>query len=112
MIFFRNYLLPTLVKLGPPKFRRFLVNLVPFKNVRELRDIIDVMYNTSVEILEAKKRALMEGDEAVARQIGRGKDIISILSMCDSDTFLSTLHNHLTFRSEGEHGSVRRRQAA
>lgn len=81
MIFFRNYFLPTLVKLGPPRFRRFMVNLLPFKNVRRLRDIVGIMHNTSVEILEEKRRALKEGDDAVAGQIGRGKDIISILSM-------------------------------
>jgi hypothetical protein len=81
MIFFRNYFLPTLVKLGPPRFRRFLVDLLPLTNVRRLRDIVDVMHNTSIEILEAKRRALKEGDEALARQIGRGKDIISVLSM-------------------------------
>ena len=77
----RNFLLPTLIKLGPPKFRRFIVDLMPFKNVRKLRDLVDIMHNTSVEIFESKKRALLEGDEAVRNQIGRGKDIISILSM-------------------------------
>jgi hypothetical protein len=81
MFFFRIYLLPVLVKMGPPGFRRFLVRLLPFENVQRLRGIVDVMYNTSIEILEAKKRALQEGDEAVARQIGQGRDIISILSM-------------------------------
>lgn len=71
--------LPTLVKLGPPRFRRFLVDLLPFKNVRKLRDIIDIMHETSVEIFESKKRALQEDDEAVMRQMARGQDIISIL---------------------------------
>lgn len=79
MFFFRVYLLPTLVKIGPPRFRRFLVGLLPFENVQRLRGIVDVMSNMSIEILEAKKRALKEGDEAIARQIGKGKDIISIL---------------------------------
>lgn len=78
MFVLRNYLLPTLVKLGPPGFRRFMVNLLPIKNVRRLRDIINVLHNTSVEILEARRRALLEGDEAVVSQIGR-KDITSIL---------------------------------
>jgi hypothetical protein len=50
--------------------------------MHELRDIVDVMHNTSVEILESKKRALEEGDQAVAKQIGGGKDIMSILRMC------------------------------
>lgn len=82
MVFFRNNLLPTLVKLGPPRFRRFLVDLLPFENVRRLRGIVDTLHNTSVEILEAKRHALVEGGEALAKQTGKGKDIISILSMC------------------------------
>ena len=73
--------LPVLMKLGPPRFRRTLVNLVPSEKVRRLRVAVDTMHNTAVEILESKRRALQEGDEAMTRQIGRGKDIISILSM-------------------------------
>ncbi|KAF8962738.1 cytochrome P450 [Flammula alnicola] len=79
MLFPRTYLLSTLVKIGTPKFRRFLVNVVPWKSLHELRDIVDVLHATSVEIYESKKKALREGDEAVARQIGQGKDILSIL---------------------------------
>ncbi|KAF8237924.1 cytochrome P450 [Tricholoma matsutake] len=79
MIFFRSFLSTTLLKLGPPRFRRFLVDLLPFENVRRLRDIVNVMDNTSIEIFEAKRRALKEGDEAIAKQTGRGKDIISVL---------------------------------
>jgi hypothetical protein len=87
MIFFRNNLLTTLVKLGPPKFRRFLVNLLPFETVRRLRDIVDIIHTTSVMIFEAKKHALKEGDEAVVKHIGRGKDIISVLSTCTRMSF-------------------------
>ena len=90
MIFFRNYLLTTFVKLGPPRFRRFLVDLLPFKNARRLRDIVDIIHDTSVKILEEKRRALREGDEVVAKQIGRGKDIISILS----EFFRLIIHHH------------------
>lgn len=79
MVFFHKYFLTTFVKLGPPRFRRFLVDLLPFKNARRLRDIVDIIHNTSIEILEAKRHALKAGDEAVANQVGRGKDIISIL---------------------------------
>ena len=73
------YLTP-LIKIGTPKFRRFILDLIPWKNAHELRDISDVIHNTAVEIINSKKRALEDGDEAVARQIGEGKDIISILS--------------------------------
>jgi hypothetical protein len=57
-----------------------MVNLLPWKNLHDLRDIVDTMYKTSVEIFESKKRAMMDGDDAVVTQIGRGKDILSILS--------------------------------
>ena len=79
MIFVRTFLLSTLVKIGTPKFRRFMVDLMPFKNVRKLRDIVDILDGTAVEILEAKRRALREGDEAVKGQIGQGKDVMSVL---------------------------------
>lgn len=53
--------------------------MLPIKTLHKLRDIIDTMHETSVEILESKKKALEEGDEAVALQVGQGKDILSIL---------------------------------
>lgn len=56
------------------------MDVLPWKSLHELRDIIDVIHNTSIEILETKKKALEEGDEAVTQQIGQGKDIMSILS--------------------------------
>jgi hypothetical protein len=73
------YLAP-LIRIGTPKFRRFILGLIPWKTLHEIRDITDVIHNTSVEIINSKKRALEDGDEAVAKQIGQGKDILSILS--------------------------------
>lgn len=66
------YLLPTLVKLGAPRFWRFLVNPLPVGTIRQLRDPIDVMHIASVKIFEAKKRSLQAGDDAVERQVGGG----------------------------------------
>jgi len=37
------------------------------------------MYNTSMEILESKRKALEEGDKATEEQVARGKDVMSIL---------------------------------
>ncbi len=51
------------------------------------------MHNTSVEIFEAKKRALGEGDEAVERQVAMGKDVMSIL--CGSIYFVGQLTPNL-----------------
>ena len=72
--------MPLVSKIGTPSFRRAVVDLIPSEHIKKIRDILDVFYNTSVEIFESKKKALREGDQALAAQIGRGKDIISILS--------------------------------
>ncbi|KAG6830653.1 hypothetical protein H0H92_015550 [Tricholoma furcatifolium] len=75
----REYLLPTLVKIGPPQFRRWVVDHLPSKNLRVLRDIVDTWDRTTTEIFHNKKRALEEGDEALAKQVGQAKDLMSIL---------------------------------
>ncbi|KAF9466558.1 cytochrome P450 [Collybia nuda] len=75
----RTYLLSSLVKIGTPRFRRLIVDVLPWKSLQKLRDIVDIMHNTSTEIFEEKKKALEEGNEAVLKQVGRGKDILSIL---------------------------------
>ena len=56
------------------------MNIVPWKNLHTMRDILNVLNNTAVEIFEEKKKALEEGDEAVTQQISKGNDIMSILS--------------------------------
>ena len=58
------------------------MKLVPNKTVRRTQDIVDIMDRTSVELFQRKKLALQQGDEAVLAQVGRGKDIMSILCMC------------------------------
>ncbi|RDX47197.1 cytochrome P450 [Lentinus brumalis] len=64
---------PLLTRLGPTWFRRWLVERIPFKQVRDLKHVVDVLYDTSARIIEDKKAALEKGEIAV------GKDIISIL---------------------------------
>jgi len=70
---------PPLSKIGTPKFRRFVVKLIPWKVVQDFLEIVDMIYDTSVEIVESKRKALAGGDEALKRQIAQGKDIMSIL---------------------------------
>jgi hypothetical protein len=86
--FVQMYLLPTLIKIGPPRFRRFVVDHLPFKSITQLRDVVDVMHNTSVGIYDAKKRALEEGDETVKGQSEGGRDIMSLLSTFDCNISL------------------------
>ena len=52
---------------------------VPWSDVRQLKDVTDIMDRTSVDIYEKKKSALQRGDEAVLQQVGNGKDIMALL---------------------------------
>ena len=72
-------ILPYLPEIGSMAFRRKIVDLFPHEGVQMLKTAVDVMHRRSVEIYGAKKRALAEGDEVVTRQVGEGKDIMSIL---------------------------------
>jgi hypothetical protein len=78
----RHFVLPLVYNFGTPRFRRWVVDTLPWKNLHELRDIVDIMQDTAVEIVESKQRAIKAGDEAILQQIGKGNDIISILSRC------------------------------
>ncbi|KAF8896614.1 cytochrome P450 [Infundibulicybe gibba] len=79
LFFYRSYVLPHVAHIGPPWFRRFVVNALPWRSLHQMRDIVDTMHNTSKQIFEGKKAALREGDEAVSHQVGQGNDIMSIL---------------------------------
>ena len=74
-------ILPYLPDIGTPAFRARLVDLFPHEGVQGLKRFIDVMHRRSIEIYREKVRALELGDEAVAKQVGEGKDIMSILSL-------------------------------
>ncbi|THU78937.1 cytochrome P450 [Dendrothele bispora CBS 962.96] len=75
----RSYLLPLVMKIGTPSFRRRVLDVVPWDNLHRVRDMSDYMWEISKEIYEGKKKALEEGDEILQSQVGRGKDLMSIL---------------------------------
>jgi hypothetical protein len=78
-IFTRRYLLLTLSRIGTRRFQSFAVRLLPWKGIRAGVELVDTMHNASVEIIKARKLALEAGKEMMEGQVGRGKDIISIL---------------------------------
>jgi hypothetical protein len=67
--------------------------------------MVDVLHTSSINILEGKKSALRHGDENLLAQVGRGKDLMSILCVYPSD-LPSDLGTNLS-RSEKEYGSGR-----
>ncbi|EPQ53107.1 cytochrome P450 [Gloeophyllum trabeum ATCC 11539] len=72
-------LLPYLMKIGPPRFRRFLVEKVSNQKVQSLKEKIDIMEKTSKHIYQTKVEVLAKGDEALSKQVGEGRDIMSLL---------------------------------
>ncbi|KAF8824009.1 hypothetical protein HHX47_DHR9000115 [Lentinula edodes] len=79
LAFGRFYLLPLAVKILPSSVRTFIMNITPWKTLHDVRDMVNYMHDLSVEIYKEKRRALEEGDEAVIKQIGKGKDLLSIM---------------------------------
>ncbi|KAJ4474910.1 cytochrome P450 [Lentinula aciculospora] len=77
--FWRFNVLPYISWIGTAGFRRFVINILPWKDLHHLHDMTDYMQCIAEGIYKSKKRAFEIGDEAVAQQIGRGKDLISIL---------------------------------
>ncbi|TEB39431.1 cytochrome P450 [Coprinellus micaceus] len=62
----RLYILPLVYNIGTPNFRRWVIDILPWKTLKEMRDVVDILQSTAEEV-------------AVARRVGRGKDIMSIL---------------------------------
>lgn len=79
-----------------------MMNITPWKALHEVRDMVNYMHELSIEIYNEKKRALEEGDEAVVRQIGQGKDLLSILCRCICLIQNSKFSNHICSEREYE----------
>ncbi|KAF9043342.1 cytochrome P450 [Panaeolus papilionaceus] len=79
MVFFRVHGLHHVVKIGSDAFRRKLIDILPWPAMKEARDIADALHKTSLDIYQAKKRAILEGNQEVMDHISHGKDILSIL---------------------------------
>ena len=65
--------------IGTPAFRRTVAKWIPIANVQRFREIIATCQQQARSIYEAKKAALLRGDESIKHQVGEGKDIISTL---------------------------------
>ncbi|KAF6751297.1 cytochrome P450 [Ephemerocybe angulata] len=75
----RIFLLPYVHNLGSPRFRRAVIDALPWKGLHDVRDIVDVMDKTAVEIFQSSKRALNDSDSDMSQRVGGGKDVMSIL---------------------------------
>ena len=103
---FARLLVPLLVKIGPPSFRRWILQFSPPGAVRELTDVVNQIESSTTGILRQKKKALDAGDAAVHSQVGKGKDILSVLrKLFSSHLVCFVSHDE---RSENTSGVERR----
>ncbi|KAJ3847743.1 cytochrome P450 [Lentinula lateritia] len=77
--FWQFNILPYVSWIGTAGFRRRIIKMLPWKDLHHIQDMIDYMYGVAEEIYKIKLHAFEAGDEAVALQIGRGNDLISVL---------------------------------
>ncbi|KAH9039749.1 cytochrome P450 [Lactarius hengduanensis] len=73
-------LLPYVDNIFHPKVLKFLGRTLPWPKLHYFMDIVETVNSKSRAIYEAKKRLLESGDDATVKQVGDGKDIISLLS--------------------------------
>ncbi|PFH46929.1 hypothetical protein AMATHDRAFT_153366 [Amanita thiersii Skay4041] len=72
-------LAPFLSRLGPPSFRRKLVEWIPNGAVQRVKEMADVMHETAVSILKERRQGLEEESLQEVEEELEGKDIISVL---------------------------------
>ncbi|KAF8655042.1 hypothetical protein AX16_003278 [Volvariella volvacea WC 439] len=79
LVHWRTYILPVVSRIGSPWFRRWLLGISPWERGHRLRDMMDLMYRTSVEIVRRERENLGKGEDEIASRVGHGKDIVRIL---------------------------------
>ena len=108
---------PYLPDIGSPAFRRWLLKFIPNPQVLKMQQITDILWQKSTEVYQAKKLALEQGDEAVTRQLGEGKDIMSILRTftmprCGNIAVVTAVAHGRLCCSSGKYERCRARQVA
>ncbi len=71
-------LIPSIVKIGTPRFRGFLAKIAPHPNIRKLREIIYLLYDTNKSIYRQRVHDITQAEKIGAKNTGR--DIVSVLS--------------------------------
>ncbi|KAH9975384.1 cytochrome P450 [Lactifluus volemus] len=71
-------LIPSIVKIGSPGFRGFLAKIAPHPNIRKLKEIIYLLYNSNKSIYEQRLRAITDTAKNGADK-DTGRDIVSVL---------------------------------
>ncbi len=81
---FLTVLLPTLSYIFPDWLMNKLLRLVPDRDIKRMLEVSDTMTQCSLAIINDRKSALLKGDNVLVRQVGAGKDNVSLLCECAS----------------------------
>ncbi|PPR03891.1 hypothetical protein CVT24_008122 [Panaeolus cyanescens] len=79
LAFLRMFFLKPSLKIGTPAFRRRMIDYLPIDGLKKMRDVVDTLHETSLEIYREKKEALLDGNAEVTMSVSKGKDVLSIL---------------------------------
>ncbi|KAH9067862.1 cytochrome P450 [Lactarius vividus] len=71
-------LIPSIVRIGTPRFRGFLAKIAPHPNIRKLREIIYILYNTNKSIYQQRVHDIVQA-EKIGGAENTGKDMVSVL---------------------------------
>lgn len=71
-------ILPTLIKLGPRVFRKWVVDKLPIASLKKMKSIVNLIYGTSVKIYDRKSKAFK--NDSFEAGVPDGSDIMT--SIC------------------------------
>jgi cytochrome P450 len=78
-------LFPPISEIFPLKIQKIVGKMLPWPSLNRLINLAEVLNTHARGIYETKKRLLEMGDDATVRQIGGGKDIISVLMRANAE---------------------------
>ncbi|KAI0262767.1 cytochrome P450 [Gloeopeniophorella convolvens] len=76
---------PYFYRVFPAWFLKIAGRMLPWERLNHAMDVAGMMTTNTSKVYEAKKRLLEEGDDATVKQVGEGKDIISLLIRANSE---------------------------
>jgi hypothetical protein len=79
-------LFPYVYKTFNPKFLKFVGRMLPWPKLNQIMDLAETLNAEARRVYETKKKLLESGDDDTVKQVGEGKDILSILSTYDASS--------------------------
>ncbi|KAK7688291.1 hypothetical protein QCA50_008661 [Cerrena zonata] len=73
------YKFQPLLEFVPASWQRWVVDRIPSKRIQRIKNVSDTITRNASAVLKMKKDAFKAGEETVVKQVGEGKDILSLL---------------------------------